>query len=198
MESTGFPNCIQISQDTADLLVAAGKLGWITPRADLINAKGKGLMQTYMLEMAKKTTESSNGGDSIVDSTDFSDGKMELTETDDYLQGSPEPLLTTKKNGRLVEWIAEVLLVYLKEMTERRNLNKRWKAKPSPEVSIKSSQFVIDEVKEIISLPIITDEVVNNEAFNPTFDIDPAIGEQLRHYLARIAAMYPENPCKYQ
>ena len=82
MESTGFPDCIQLSQDTADLLISAGKMGWIKPRADMVNAKGKGLMQTYFLEMTKKSTQSSCDDDSILQgSTDFCNGMGDLTET---------------------------------------------------------------------------------------------------------------------
>jgi hypothetical protein len=50
MESNGLPNRIQVSQSTADLLKADGKGHWLTLRQDLVNAKGKGLMQTYWCE----------------------------------------------------------------------------------------------------------------------------------------------------
>lgn len=45
IESTGERGRIQISQDTADLLIAAGKSDWISKRENKINAKGKGEMQ---------------------------------------------------------------------------------------------------------------------------------------------------------
>ena len=41
MESNGLRNAIQISQETADLLAAAGKGNWFKPREDKIRAKGK-------------------------------------------------------------------------------------------------------------------------------------------------------------
>ena len=47
MESYGLQGRIQISQETADLLTAAGKGSWIMPREDKDIAKGKGVMQTY-------------------------------------------------------------------------------------------------------------------------------------------------------
>eukprot|EP00978_Attheya_sp_CCMP212_P020740 scaffold59750_cov62-Attheya_sp.AAC.1 len=49
MESTSKTNMIQVSQRTADLLIAAGKGHSIIPRDDLIEAKGKGTMQTYWI-----------------------------------------------------------------------------------------------------------------------------------------------------
>lgn len=50
MESTGQPNCIQVSEVTAEHLTTLGKGHWVTPRDELVSAKGKGLMQTYWLE----------------------------------------------------------------------------------------------------------------------------------------------------
>jgi class 3 adenylate cyclase len=49
MESTGYPGLIQLSQDTANSLIDAGKCKWVVPRKDLVVAKGKGEMQTYWL-----------------------------------------------------------------------------------------------------------------------------------------------------
>jgi hypothetical protein len=54
MESNGERNRIQVSQSTADLLIADGKQHWLTPRKDLVNAKGKGLLQTYWCEPQSK------------------------------------------------------------------------------------------------------------------------------------------------
>jgi hypothetical protein len=53
-------------------------------------------------------------------------------------------------------------------------------------------------VKEIISLPSHISNDSKTDTFNPIVDVDPEVGEQLRHYLARIAAMYPENPCTFR
>lgn len=49
MESTGGGDKIQASQATADLLVFAGRQTWLEPRKELVEAKGKGSMQTYWL-----------------------------------------------------------------------------------------------------------------------------------------------------
>jgi hypothetical protein len=75
MESTSLPNKIQASQKTADLIIESGKGNWLTTRQDLVNAKGKGMLQTYWLDptrgkpgstissTADLETESSLGGD---------------------------------------------------------------------------------------------------------------------------------------
>lgn len=51
MESNGQKGRIQVSQSTAELLVAAGKQDWVTPREDKIEAKGKGWLQTYWVNI---------------------------------------------------------------------------------------------------------------------------------------------------
>lgn len=50
MESTGQRDMVQISQATADLLEEAGKSHWLTPRDDVVVAKGKGEMKTYWIK----------------------------------------------------------------------------------------------------------------------------------------------------
>ena len=49
MESNSLANMIQVSQSTADELILKGKESWLSPRSDLINAKGKGMLQTYFV-----------------------------------------------------------------------------------------------------------------------------------------------------
>jgi class 3 adenylate cyclase len=43
IESNGCRDKIQVSETTADLLIAAGKGSWLKKREDLIEAKGKGM-----------------------------------------------------------------------------------------------------------------------------------------------------------
>lgn len=50
MESNGLPGRIHCSQQTADELTKRGKGYWLTPREDKIQAKGKGLLQTYFVD----------------------------------------------------------------------------------------------------------------------------------------------------
>lgn len=50
MESTGERDKIQISQQTRDKLVEAGKVHWFIKREDVVKARGKGDLQTYWLQ----------------------------------------------------------------------------------------------------------------------------------------------------
>jgi class 3 adenylate cyclase len=51
MESNGVIGRIHCSQETADELVVAGKNKWLTPREGGIEAKGKGRLQTYFVDL---------------------------------------------------------------------------------------------------------------------------------------------------
>jgi class 3 adenylate cyclase len=53
IETTGQKGRIHISQETSDLLVAAGKSRWVQKREEKVVAKGKGELQTYWFAMTK-------------------------------------------------------------------------------------------------------------------------------------------------
>lgn len=47
MEGTGVVDKIHVTQATADLLIQDGKQHWVSRRKEAIEAKGKGVIQTY-------------------------------------------------------------------------------------------------------------------------------------------------------
>lgn len=49
METTGVKDKIHVSKFSADLLIAAGKEKWILPREEMVEAKRKGMMNTFFL-----------------------------------------------------------------------------------------------------------------------------------------------------
>ena len=56
MESTGLPGKIHLSADTAELIIRDGKSQWLTKRDSMITAKGKGKLQTYWAEPARRVS----------------------------------------------------------------------------------------------------------------------------------------------
>lgn len=55
MESTGLRDKIQVSQETAELLYAAGKSRWVSSREDKIVAKGKGEVRSTRVSASSLT-----------------------------------------------------------------------------------------------------------------------------------------------
>ena len=49
--SNGEKGRIHVSEQTANLLIEAGKAHWVTPRDEKIEAKGKGSLQTYWVSV---------------------------------------------------------------------------------------------------------------------------------------------------
>mmetsp|Transcript_15175 Transcript_15175/g.37214 ORF Transcript_15175/g.37214 Transcript_15175/m.37214 type:complete len:815 (-) Transcript_15175:1061-3505(-) len=131
MESSGEPNRIQVSQATADLVVAAGLNKLILPRNKKIAVKGKGEMQTYWLRLgnAKTLKKPSNGGSMMktlpkLDETVATDGSnSDRTESDgsDFGMGGSSTEMT--KRDRLVEWNVEVLGTLLQQIIASRDSN---------------------------------------------------------------------------
>jgi class 3 adenylate cyclase len=111
MEHTGVRDKIQLSQDTADLLIAAGKSNWIIKREDTVTPKGKGEMQTYWL------THSSRGDTATIG--DMSSTHGSDIESDDTEREAQKALLadvSDKKVVRLIEWNVDVLVRLLKQI----------------------------------------------------------------------------------
>jgi len=72
MESNSQRNRIMVSQATADLITGVGKGHWLTPRDDLVQAKGKGAMQCYWC-LPKTGTHSAFSGHSDMAPSDVDD-----------------------------------------------------------------------------------------------------------------------------
>jgi hypothetical protein len=105
METTGLRGRIHISQTTADLIVAAGKAHWVKPRKDLVQAKGKGSMQTYWLNPA-----ATQKGSSVASS----EGEATSSAVSARIVRSAAKDL--EKEERLVQWMVELLLEPMKKI----------------------------------------------------------------------------------
>eukprot|EP00565_Helicotheca_tamesis_P004762 CAMPEP_0185735520 /NCGR_PEP_ID=MMETSP1171-20130828/25447_1 /TAXON_ID=374046 /ORGANISM="Helicotheca tamensis, Strain CCMP826" /LENGTH=287 /DNA_ID=CAMNT_0028405857 /DNA_START=573 /DNA_END=1436 /DNA_ORIENTATION=- len=90
IESTGAPDSIQVSQETADLLLGEGKGNWLVAREELVDAKGKGQLQTYWLRI-------NQSGDEVQEGLRDSSGQSEIVENadDTCLENS---VITSLKN----------------------------------------------------------------------------------------------------
>jgi hypothetical protein len=101
MESNGLRVKIQISQETADLLYAAGKADWIVPRDDRVNAKGKGELKTYWLEIVQHDGASVTSGKSSDDDNE-SVAEMEF-QAQNPVEEEPKEVVFSDKALRLID-----------------------------------------------------------------------------------------------
>jgi class 3 adenylate cyclase len=90
MKSTGRRSGIQMTQDTADLLIAAGKAKWIKSGENFVYAKGKGQMKTFFLELQQTQTQSSG---SVYSSEDGAS----CVESEEKLEVTLDPTLIAKQ-----------------------------------------------------------------------------------------------------
>jgi hypothetical protein len=191
MESTGVSNKIQLSQETAELLITAGKQHWCTPREDKVSAKGKGLLCTYWLKpdsgrdtKSNLTSDVSVGTDNILDDCVWRDSHADSTE----------------KKNRIADWTVEVLACLLKEIAARRKATNvksdSWsKAGETIKNAKKKNAAVLDEVEEIIMLPEFNAEVARREQRRDASGVmlSQDVFDELRDYIETIASLYNDN-----
>jgi hypothetical protein len=107
LKSLGERNKIQVSEATADLLVAAGKGHWLKPRQGGVTAKGKGVLKAFWLNPTAKKASSTA-------SSEASSGASSLALLDPAL--GPKTAEAIVKQGRLVNWMVELLTERIKKI----------------------------------------------------------------------------------
>jgi len=197
MESTGKPGKIQMSHDTAELLKAAGKGGWLTPREEMVQAKGKGMMVTHWLTASTREGSSVAGDGSQIGSLTGSgdtpnSGDGNFNSSSDLNQYRVENNLQAK-NNRLVQWNVEIFSNILRQIEASRDAETDEVAEISVSVPFTASRdgTVLDEVQKVIPLP----EFVSEPARDPmSIVLNPKVVEQLRAFLSTVASLYQNNP----
>jgi uncharacterized protein (DUF2267 family) len=133
MESTGVPDRIQLSMQTAELLQAEGKPHWILPRDDPVMVKGKGTLQTFWLNTEHNTNRSrtvSSAQSHVTADTaheaepDAGDESPFLTEAQAYRNDNKD------KASRLIDWNASALEEWLLPLVIQRSGNDNQKVPP--------------------------------------------------------------------
>jgi Adenylate and Guanylate cyclase catalytic domain len=197
MVSTSQPGKVQLSQETTDLLIAAGKFQWIELRESTVVAKGKGELQTYWLTLA----DSSN--DSAADiGYHPADVGLDLS-SEVYGSGSH----ASGRMDRLIGWNTECLLKLLRQVVAKRESSggsSGGKITTNERHFTRFGETVIHEVKEIISLPSNKTPVEPAQTISASSSqvIDPdevefsvEVVDQMYDFVSNVAAMYkPENP----
>jgi class 3 adenylate cyclase len=180
MESTGLRDKIQVSQDTHDLLLAAGKSKWLTPREEKVVAKGKGEMQTYWVAVGTRRKTYSE------DDTTVGGDDSPIPEA----PGNFYPAVCAK-TARLVMWNVDVLANLLKQVHAERDGANITPLEEASGVTVLSKLTVLEEVKEIIHLPTFSGQKAKNQEM---VELSSVVLEQLQDYVSAVASMYRDNP----
>ena len=209
--SQNVSNSVPLSTETAELLIGHGKSKWLTPREDVVLAKGKGALKTYWLKITSRSdrgesqAETSTGASSERDRDDAhfndeaSNGKS--ANEKNFKESRQYQQLSSNKTKRLIEWNVDVLKRLLKEVVARRQATMDRKQKsqteiyqPEMEHNQEAGKTVIDEVVEIIHLPKYNAKsTVDPEQLDTAELLGDQVCDQLRTYVASVAALYRDN-----
>lgn len=173
MESTGEPGRIQVSEATAHLLRKANKEDWLTPRKDLVYAKGKGNLQTFWLQKP---------------------GAASSSEASSRAVENDEPNQAWSKTERLIVWNCELLKKVLKKIENKRRLLGTNPIAVAKEVEYLTDQADVHLVVEKVEMPLFDPAV--GELLRSSADVDLKIGveTQLLEFVTEIAELYNDNP----
>jgi hypothetical protein len=188
MEQTGQMNKIHVSSTTAKLLIAAGKEHWVRPREGMIEAKGKGKLQTYWAKVMNDNAKSS---------AVFKGGKVHFEEPMDdqmienrFSTDVDVQRLLNSKTARLIDWNVDVLQRLLKQVVARRQAMRATPlTAPAQSFRMETGKTPLQEVVEIIALPEFDARVVKRQVEPESITLSDDVIKQLRTYVTNIAAM---------
>jgi hypothetical protein len=194
MESTGIKGRIQISESTAAILKQAGKGSWLTPRADAVTAKGKGVLRTFWLAL-KNTGPSVTTGGLSEDASRISGDDLTAKKTKS-LKKTSDDRAAALKEARLVDWVTEMLMEQIKRVVlvhERCHLRGE-SASTDMHFQLPDGQICLDEVKGVISMPNFDINVAEAALDSHLVEAPRDIANMLREYVTLIARCYRANP----
>jgi hypothetical protein len=180
MESTGQVNKIQVSSETAKLLIDAGHGKSVIERENLVTVKGKGEMQTYWIRSSSSSSalkrrkqkphrtslerklEACAATNSLhTSSYDNDTNSIGTTLSVDSFSMSPPKRMQSwipgntarnPKEHRLIEWIVATLMKSLKKIAVDRRRTGTISNNTFPLADFDSDGPIIEEIKEVISI----------------------------------------------
>lgn len=174
-------NKIQASESTANLLMASGKGHWVAPRIDVVNAKGKGVLRTFWLEPTSSKASSS------------------LSLVTDDLTSTSKERDDLARHDRRIDWVVELFKEYIKPILAKQKAQVRRSrrfldTKSSSDLNT-PMETPLAEVKDAIDLPAFDPKLMaQQEEMAKTAELDDALTQQLRDYIASVASQYRSNP----
>jgi hypothetical protein len=195
MESSSQPGKIQVSQKTAELVVEAGKGHWLIARKDLVNAKGKGLLQTYWLNIARSKASGSvvSSIEDIMVDADVSGRKVNHSKA--MLQNNRVSVggeISSETLQRLIDWNVELFEDLLKPIVQRKRKkhggNKSMTRNVNECILLQDGASVRDQIVASVRMPEFQPGPATTEV-----ELDPVVVSQLRMYITTVANLYSSN-----
>lgn len=172
------------------------------PRKDKIQAKGKGYLETFWLDIKKQTSRSEASGKS--GSSSEGEGKVHFDMPHLESLNKKVDHDSPAKLQRRVQWNVDVLCRLLKQVIARRNAERRYAEENdmvdfNPPIENNNARLngttVLDEVKEIIELPKFNAAAAKNEEDPSKVELPSEVLKQLHEYVSTIASLYHhDNP----
>lgn len=198
MEHTGRPNMIQASQETANLLRAAGKKNWLTLRSETVSTGLDELMQTYWVDGGLASSGKSNTSDLNSSEPYVAEPGEQPAAILAEVAAAPEEMEMDKndKHERLVAWNCDILSKLLSQVIAHRLSHD---VTPDPVEKIRELEkefgekhLIMSEVTEIMKLP---KETTPGTAVDPySIELSETLLKQLNEYVSSLATMYRNNP----
>jgi class 3 adenylate cyclase len=203
MESTSKPGQIQCSVVTAELMKKAGYSEWLIQRGESIEVKGKGISQTYWVNVGGGRSDSSR--DNMISLGSLETVSTQLTKDDPQLLNYaklPSPVREKlPQNQGLVNWHVEMLSIMLKQIvasrTKKARSNSQRLAKELAAVSsreLMSNSTPLSEVKEFIEMPKFDKRKAKKLVDQGSTELSPKVMSQLRDYVSTLSCLYKDNP----
>jgi len=102
------------------------------------------------------------------------------------------------RHERSIDWVVELFKEYIKPILAKNSARSRKnKAKgiDGPPQAISSMDRPLDEVKDVIDLPVFNPELLaHQEKLSKDIEVDKALTDDIRSFVAGIASLYRDNP----
>ncbi|CAB9498751.1 Receptor-type guanylate cyclase gcy [Seminavis robusta] len=183
MESSGESNRIQVSAATAKLLIAGGKEHWLQRRADMLNIKGKGMLESYWV-----TPNSRDAVSSIAPKPEQAPGRKAVVPLPPLRKSSHV------KHDRLIGWVTDLFKKRIATIIARQDQKKVGKCKASDLIyRVPEGKTSFDEVADVISMPQFDAADAARAKKRGEVTISEEIEDQLTELVTALAAMYQAN-----
>jgi class 3 adenylate cyclase len=186
IESTGSPNKIHCSETTAMLLIKAGRSDWITKREDLVDAKGKGQMQTYWITPGVPSTCASSSVSSVT-LKKHTEGLRGISQ-DSSQKNASKPKQVRQKE-RLINWNVDLLCKLLRQVVASRE-----NATQGFTCPVQTLSNPVLEVTAAVEMPELNACAVARIQNADAIKLPPIIVSQMHDLVTTLASMYEDNP----